>query len=284
MPKPLRKKQDRSKVSPDLTLPHGYQTFDPEWFAEAGYENQHGVRLDSKPSDMRTQLRRRLGDRCYLYTQHIIGFEAHDPTHCLNASNTPCYDRMDTICRNCRPVIKQRRSSPNWEGGLVTYATCKHQMRTWLTAEEWEGVWIAGLNPASLDNSVMFLGQVCTSHRSNYQLYCSLQTAAPEVVPFKLASNNPRGDLYTPGDILNVNSPPEWEHYATSYDHPVQPHTRSVETYKTSPGSHVLRCPDCLDLEAGTGFHHAKWLDDWEMPGLRTAVRRRSAPKMVQRH
>src|SRR5690606_26723103 len=43
--------------------------------------------------------------------------------------------------------LRQTRTSPNWEGGIVTYSTCKHNFRCY-KKPTWIDTWIAGLAPA----------------------------------------------------------------------------------------------------------------------------------------
>lgn len=201
-----------SAISPSLKLPDGYQTFNPKWFT-GRKKNPYGVVLDQSLSRMEKDLADHAEDTLYLYTQHEIFWEDD--------------------------VVKQTRSSPNWEGGMVTYATCKHQMRTWNSLEDWVGMWIAGLNPSAMDNSLLFAGQVAQSFSSNYLLRSHLKKEHPDVYAHKNADINPRGDLYRPRRKLKGAE--RWDH--ENFHEPKHPHTRSVETYKKSPGSRPGEVP-----------------------------------------
>jgi hypothetical protein len=129
--------------------------------------------------------------------------------------------------------LKHTRSSPNWEGGIVTYATCKHHLRC--TDRSWQGVWLAGLCPRDCaDNTVLFVGVVSLEFRSNYHLGNYLRKASPRAYQAKQASSNPRGDLYQPLRPLNMNGTDVHNH--RNYKEPPN-HVRSVEFYKSSPGS-----------------------------------------------
>lgn len=131
------------------------------------------------------------------------------------------------------PHVRQTRSSPNWEGGMVTYATCKHQMRTWLSEEEWLGTWICGLNPSNIDNTVLFIGQVSHVFDGNYSLRKYVKENHPDVFQHKNADKNPRGDLYRPKKKV---VPPNKRHDHRFFHEPPN-HTRSLETYSKSPGT-----------------------------------------------
>lgn len=130
-------------------------------------------------------------------------------------------------------VLKHTRSSPNWEGGIVTYATCKHNLRC--TDRSWQGVWLAGLCPRDCaDNTVLFMGVVASEFRSNYHLSTYLRGASPQAYQAKRSSSNPRGDLYQPLRPLSLHSADIHDH--RNYEEPPN-HVRSVEFYKSSPGS-----------------------------------------------
>lgn len=129
--------------------------------------------------------------------------------------------------------LKHTRSSPNWEGGVVTYATCKHHLRC--TDRGWQGTWLAGLCPKDCaDNTVLFVGVVASEFRSNYHLSTYLRDNFPRAYQEKQASSNPRGDLYQPLRPLSLHGTDIYNH--CNYKEPPN-HVRSVEFYKSSPGS-----------------------------------------------
>lgn len=184
-----------------LDLPNGYQHFN--WYEEG--PNPNGVILNDAPSLLASLHAAHVAD-LYLYTQHQIFLQDE--------------------------VLKHTRSSPNWDGGLVTYSTCKHYMRT-ANRPTWKGVWLAGLCPKDCaDNTVLFVGKVSAQFEGNYHLSSYLLDHAPEVRETKLALTNPRGDVYTP--LRKLYGADRYDHY--NYE-PPQNHTRSVEFYKKSPGS-----------------------------------------------
>lgn len=194
---------DAAIVSRSLELPDGYQHFG--WFT-SGAANPHGVTLNS-PLGLANALGSDAGSQCYFYTSHQIYYEGG--------------------------LLKQTRSSPNWEGGMVTYATCKHLMRS-TSKPSWDGIWIATVGPKDCaDNCLVCVGKIWKSFPSNYTMRGCIKESYPSVFSAKCADTNPRGDLYTPKRSLykplevfdhnNFNEPPR--------------HTRSVDFYKKSPGS-----------------------------------------------
>ena len=189
-----------------LTLPCGYQHFN--WY-DLGATNSNGVTLCNPTTrgqinDLRETLEG-TADDVYLYTHHEVFLD--------------------------EGVIKHTRSSPNWDGGLVTYATCKHYMRS--AGRSWVGCWLAGLAPKGCaGNTLMFIGRVQQEFNTNYELSRHVRQTSPQAYRAKLACGNPRGDLYTPRRTLR----PEERLDHLNYVAP-QNHTRSTEFYKASPGS-----------------------------------------------
>lgn len=192
------------KPSQSFKLPEGYQRYD--YYTKG--QNSNGVVLD-EPMVLADRLRNSYNRNLYLYTHHEIFLD--------------------------EGIIKHTRSSPNWEGGLVTYATCKHLMRSYSRkGNNWRNTWIVGLCPSKMDNCVLFCGVVWKQFYSNYDLREFIQAQYPTAFKAKEADNNPRGDLYTPRRELTKTA----HKYHSEYFHPpANPHTRSVEFYSKSPGS-----------------------------------------------
>jgi len=183
-----------------LDLPCGYQHFN--WYKEGVNENE--IYLNDLPG-MRAALEDDVEAEAYLYTHHEVFLEGG--------------------------IIKHTRSSPNWEGGLVTYSTCKHLMRTY--RDHWRGVWLVGLCPKECaDNALLFAGRIHQQFESNYHLSRYVSKEFPLAHPVKRASTNPRGDLYTPRKVLQDDQ-------VYTHGRYLEPpsHTRSLEFYKKSPGS-----------------------------------------------
>jgi hypothetical protein len=191
-------------ISQSLELPDGYQQWD--WYKEG--VNPNGVWLNSVNA-MTEALQQHEQDDVYLYTQHEIFYDGG--------------------------VIKQTRSTPNWEGGLVTFCNCKHNMRTY-QRDTWVGAWLVGLCPKECeDNTMLFAGRIDRAFDSHYGLSHMVYRDYPQVALHKLAHTNPRGDLYIPKHGFNLASSGRRYHHNT-YIEPVN-HCRAVETYRKSPGS-----------------------------------------------
>lgn len=142
----------------------------------------------------------------YLYTQHQIVWDGEE--------------------------LQQTRSSPNWDGGMVSYATCKHNMRTY-SRDTWNGVWIGGLCPKECaNNTLLFVGRIDQEFESNYDYSQWLRENKNMVWQEKRAGNNRRGDCYMPKTLLK-----DGERYVHSNFIEPKNHTRSVEFYDKSPGS-----------------------------------------------
>lgn len=209
MPKAVKPQNPIQIPIKSLTLPDGYQHFD-------GYPRpSNEVYLNNLPL-LKTTLREWQNAELRLYTQHEIFYE--------------------------EGILKHTRSSPNWDGGFVTYSTCKHLMRTYKPRIEWPDTWIAGLCPAHCENNtILFVGCIHMAFESNFHLRHHIQVLESKF-PYarsKSADINPRGDLYTPKDE-KLGSNRIYDH--TAFYEPPN-HTRSVELYKKSPGSTSKR-PD----------------------------------------
>lgn len=73
----------------------------------------------------------------------------------------------------------QTGSAPNFQGGLVTLCTCKHQMRGNYSAESWEaGAWVAGLTSmsesATGEQNLFYLMRVYRAYESHADLVAGL--------------------------------------------------------------------------------------------------------------
>lgn len=186
-----------------MTTSIGYQKF-------TGYKsgeglNRYGVALDNPDLMIKTMSEDDLAEM-YLYTQHQI-------------------DLVDD-------ELQQTRSSPNWDGQMVTFATCKHNMRTY-SRDTWVGTWIGGLCPKSCSNNcLLFAGKIEREFESNYDYSNWLRQNRNQVWLAKRASNNPRGDCYTPRRELDGKERFDHRNFIAP-----EGHTRSVEFYDKSAGS-----------------------------------------------
>jgi hypothetical protein len=76
------------------------------------------------------------------------------------------------------PCFEQTGSGPNFQGGVLTLCTCKHQMRSRLSVEEWEAdVWIAGFTSRTIHEGkhwLFFLTKVESAHDSHSDLWSTM--------------------------------------------------------------------------------------------------------------
>jgi hypothetical protein len=83
---------------------------------------------------------------------------------------------VDTVRLKADSIeFEQRGSAPNFQGDVLTLCTCKHQMRSRLTAKEWEnGVWIAGFTSRTIHarkHWLFYLAKVKWAHESHSDLW-----------------------------------------------------------------------------------------------------------------
>ena len=98
-------------------------------------------------------------------------------------------------------VFVQHGSGPNFQGGVITLCTCKHQMRGGLGVSSWPGKWVAGFTgvrevPSSGLNYLVYLMRVAHAYPSHRDLWKNLSSAVREA---KAADLDRLGDLYRPG-------------------------------------------------------------------------------------
>jgi hypothetical protein len=69
--------------------------------------------------------------------------------------------------------FRQTGCAPNFQGGVITLCTCKHQMRTRHDKGKWSGVWVAGFaSRAGVGRHHLFyLTKVSTAFESHLELW-----------------------------------------------------------------------------------------------------------------
>jgi hypothetical protein len=126
-----------------------------------------------------------------------------------------------------RPTLRfqQRGSAPNFQGGLLTLCTCKHQMRSSLTASEWEqDVWVAGFTSRCRYRGkhwLFCLTKVDAAYESHSDLWMNLPLAVRRA---KEAHRHPLGDIYKPTTAKLAESE---HHQARNYHEPAEHHVHS---------------------------------------------------------
>jgi hypothetical protein len=93
----------------------------------------------------------------------------------------------------------QTGTGPNFEGNVITLTTCKHQMRSRFSVDEWRGKWIAGFTGVSRNqfsaNYLVYLMRVERAFESHKDLWEKLDRENRKT---KNARFNTLGDLYQP--------------------------------------------------------------------------------------
>ena len=110
------------------------------------------------------------------------------------------YSVTSVTLRNSEPPsFEQTGSGPNFQGGVLTLCTCKHQMRSRLSVEEWEDhVWIAGFTSRTIYEGkhwLFYLAKVESAHRSHSELWSKLGAGSRNA---KAAHLNYLGDIFKP--------------------------------------------------------------------------------------
>lgn len=99
----------------------------------------------------------------------------------------------DTKC------FEQHGSGPNFQGDVFTLCTCKHQMRSRLSAQEWQNdVWIAGFTSRSRPCNrhwLFYLAKVQSAYESYSDLWSKLNTHTRNA---KAANTHFLGDVFQP--------------------------------------------------------------------------------------
>ena len=120
----------------------------------------------------------------------------------------------------------QTRSSPNWQGGMMTFSTCKQHLRTFKEPKDWLGVYLAGFTPKTDTgaNWLLYVARVDIAFESNYDLHEWLHAEYPDILQAKLAIDDPCGDVYTPKQPVLTG---ENRFVAGNFHPPPPDHTRS---------------------------------------------------------
>lgn len=152
--------------------------------------------------------------------------------------------------------LEQTRSGPNWEGGMVTMATCKHFLRTYSSIKP-KKVALCGItNKIEGENYLLYIGVIDKSFDSNYELGRYISSINQFAFDTKLATNNPLGDIFEPDEDLED----EERYDSLNFIEPHDDHCRFVEfsdnqpkyikdiEYQTRSG----RRPKCLILDPVT--------------------------------
>lgn len=95
-------------------------------------------------------------------------------------------------------TFEQHGSAPNFQGGVLTLCTCKHQMRTRRAIGDWKGVWLAGVTSRRIHGGkhwLFYLAQIKSAYESHADLWVAMKAGARTA---KAAHLNYLGDIYRP--------------------------------------------------------------------------------------
>lgn len=150
----------------------------------------------------------------------------------------------------------QTRSGPNWEGEVLTIATCKHLLRTYKTLKPNTVALVGITNKLEGNNYLLYAGVIEGMFDSNYKLGKFLKEYYPETYKKKLATTNPLGDIFEPDDSIAADP-----YDVFDFEEPCEDHCRFAEKdssgqpkyhkdieYTTRHG----RQPKCLTLNPVT--------------------------------
>lgn len=120
---------------------------------------------------------------------------------------------VNTIYKGPNGVFEQTGSAPNFQGGLITLCTCKHQMRSGNKHKYWNSgsVWIAGFSGKTHygEWALVYLMRVKHAFESFSDLWYSQDIPGPTKSE-KNAGNCIFGDLYEPKELLEIAN--RWNH------------------------------------------------------------------------
>lgn len=103
-------------------------------------------------------------------------------------------------------TFEQHGSAPNFQGDLLTLCTCKHQMRASRAAEDWPGVWLAGVTSRTIHdgkNWLFYLARIESAHESHADLWASTRATTRKA---KAAHDHYLGDIFVPKSPPTANA------------------------------------------------------------------------------
>ncbi|MEZ5943939.1 MAG: hypothetical protein R3C18_21290 [Planctomycetaceae bacterium] len=95
-------------------------------------------------------------------------------------------------------TFEQYGSAPNFQGGVLSLCTCKHQMRATQSVEDWGGTWIAGFTSRTMHDGrhwLFYLAKIESAHESHADLW---QAMTARIRNAKVADRHFLGDVFRP--------------------------------------------------------------------------------------
>jgi hypothetical protein len=125
-------------------------------------------------------------------------------------------------------TFEQHGSAPNFQGDHLTLCTCKHQMRSRLSADEWEDdVWLAGFTSRTIHEGkhwLFFLAKVKSAHDSHSDLWDSVNADYRQ---------NKSAHLHFLGDLFKPTTPKPTGHARFSASRYLMP---PIHAHRQYPG------------------------------------------------
>lgn len=156
----------------------------------------------------------------------------------------------------------QTGSGPNFQGGLITLCTCKHQMRSWLDIHDWPGRWVAGftrVGAVDRANYLVYLMKVGEAYASHQDLWSSSR------LPWKTKKAK-AAHLHSLGDMFQPNSLAENPFDYRSYVAPRSDHSHAPNNEWHKDIDYGSRRPAALLVG------HVDFSFLWDSPVLRLPV------------
>lgn len=95
-------------------------------------------------------------------------------------------------------TFEQHGSAPNFQGGVLTLCTCKHQMRATQTSDDWEGVWVAGFTSRTIHDGrhwLFYLAKIESAYESHADVWQAMTARTRNA---KAADRHFLGDIFRP--------------------------------------------------------------------------------------
>jgi hypothetical protein len=95
-------------------------------------------------------------------------------------------------------IFEQQGSGPNFQGDVLTLCTCKHRMRASRAAEDWSGVWVAGMTSRTIHHGkhwLFCLAQIELACESHADLWAKMSAGSRNA---KAAHLHFLGDIFKP--------------------------------------------------------------------------------------
>ncbi len=128
--------------------------------------------------------------------------------------------------------FEQHGSAPNFQGGMLTLCTCKHQMRATQSAADWEGVWVAGFTSRTIHQGrhwLFYLAKIKSAHESHVDIWRTMKASG---------RNAKAADTHFLGDIFRPKSPQPTDNARFSPSRYVTPSSHAHRQHRGDKGWH----------------------------------------------